>query len=303
AQRGEGLVTMVTTSGLLLAVAMLVVPFVLYLGQGFMEDLAELPRQLTDFRVQDAKCYCCSNNHKHPTTGQTLPCDRSMVFQSLKKWYITNETSEGGKMDGDHLDRFNTLVRAELAPQIVPNLEATGLPVRYIIFAVTTASHPSLCIFIPRWWSQVPGLDGWALFTVTLRVLMNWACFGTACLFASGFAMKLAALGMRLHQRKAVESYWLMPALMVLPLVFVTGTLWFSVALTGVLTEDTSLLPLLPFSFQVAITLALVGNVKVLHRHAEVPGRANKALDGNGGQNAQSTRADSDASEVGIFEV
>ena len=39
---------------------------VFYLGLGLVSELQELPRQLQDFRVREAKCFCCSSDHCHP---------------------------------------------------------------------------------------------------------------------------------------------------------------------------------------------------------------------------------------------
>ena len=62
-------------------------PLLFYLGIGMMSDLKELPQQLRKFRVQDAKCFCCSHKHRHPDTGEVLPCDRELMFQMLQKWF------------------------------------------------------------------------------------------------------------------------------------------------------------------------------------------------------------------------
>lgn len=43
-----------------------VMPLLYYIGIGMMKDLAALPGQLRHFRVQDAKCFCCSCQHCHP---------------------------------------------------------------------------------------------------------------------------------------------------------------------------------------------------------------------------------------------
>ena len=32
---------------------------------------------------QDAECACCSKNHRHPETGETLACDREIIFRTL----------------------------------------------------------------------------------------------------------------------------------------------------------------------------------------------------------------------------
>ena len=32
---------------------------------------------------KDASCACCSKNHKHPKSGETLNCDREVIFKML----------------------------------------------------------------------------------------------------------------------------------------------------------------------------------------------------------------------------
>ena len=40
------------------------------------------------------KCFCCTHDHKDPTTGAKLPCDRDLVFSIVKKWYDSPENDE-----------------------------------------------------------------------------------------------------------------------------------------------------------------------------------------------------------------
>lgn len=52
-------------------------------GMELIRDLRDLSKQLQDFSVDRAECFCCSNKHIHPTTGQALPCDRELVVETL----------------------------------------------------------------------------------------------------------------------------------------------------------------------------------------------------------------------------
>ena len=38
--------------------------------------------------LKDAQCFCCSNRHRHPQTGERLPCDRKLVYNTLRQWYL-----------------------------------------------------------------------------------------------------------------------------------------------------------------------------------------------------------------------
>eukprot|EP00435_Cladocopium_sp_Y103_P072456 s40_g40.t1 len=78
------------------------IPVALYVSLGCMTRLYQLPRQLQDFRVQDAQCFCCSNGHQHPETGRELPCDRRLVFSALEKWFGQEDDD-----DDDWMERFN----------------------------------------------------------------------------------------------------------------------------------------------------------------------------------------------------
>lgn len=60
-----------------------ILPLLFYIGLGMMVELKELPEQLKDFRVQDAKCFCCSCHHRHPETAEVLPCDRELMSLAI----------------------------------------------------------------------------------------------------------------------------------------------------------------------------------------------------------------------------
>lgn len=44
-------------------------------------------RQISNFKVQEAECFCCSNQHQHPQTGEEMICDRELVYESLEQLY------------------------------------------------------------------------------------------------------------------------------------------------------------------------------------------------------------------------
>ena len=50
-----------------------------------MHDFAKLAGQIKVFRVQESECFCCSNNHRHPHTGQLMQCDRDQIYQKIQK--------------------------------------------------------------------------------------------------------------------------------------------------------------------------------------------------------------------------
>mmetsp|Transcript_35648 Transcript_35648/g.70503 ORF Transcript_35648/g.70503 Transcript_35648/m.70503 type:complete len:575 (+) Transcript_35648:75-1799(+) len=52
----------------------------------YMHSLGQLKTQMAEFSVLHAQCFCCTNNHRHPDTGQVLPCDRELVNASIEHW-------------------------------------------------------------------------------------------------------------------------------------------------------------------------------------------------------------------------
>ena len=129
-------------------------PLLFYLAIGMMADLKELPGQLREFRVQDAKCFCCSHNHRHPDTGEVLLCDREMMFKMLKKWF-----GKADDLQEEHLEVFNRLVHEDLAPQVLKSVGSDILPFNYCILALIqrllcsywVSEDKSLTSFILKW--------------------------------------------------------------------------------------------------------------------------------------------------------
>ena len=60
-------------------------------------------RQLQTFKVREAKCFCCSNNHHHPQTGAELICDRELVYESLKDLYSAKPGTLYADTNGERL--------------------------------------------------------------------------------------------------------------------------------------------------------------------------------------------------------
>eukprot|EP00434_Breviolum_minutum_P008985 symbB.v1.2.007916.t1/scaffold494.1/size196131/10 len=110
-----------------------------------MTKLYQLPQQLLHFQVQEAECFCCSNNHKHPETGKELPCDRKLVFSALQKWFgDVNDVSAETWMH-----RFNMMVRKTLSHRIALTVGRGLPPFSYVLSTVCVAPFPFLCFFLP----------------------------------------------------------------------------------------------------------------------------------------------------------
>jgi len=245
----------------LLALVMLVANF--YLGIQLVDDISRLPQQLAAFSIQDAHCSCCSLGHVDPKSGEAIPCDRDLVFATLKIWYGPDLPLE------DALMNFNKFVRQRLAPQILKSVGGARLPLGYTLFMIGTCNLPWLfrsTILL----SSGPGveLEGFGVVVWALRVCIDWAYVPMLALFNIRLKMALIVLGNRMCA--------FMPKLVVallLPLVALAGISVPRAAFTQAVraTEDDSLIPGIPFLLLAGILLALFSSPPSLFfpTHAE----------------------------------
>ncbi|CAK9080796.1 Uncharacterized protein SCF082_LOCUS38498 [Durusdinium trenchii] len=56
-------------------------------------SVEKMQEELRNFSVADAKCYCCSVNHKDPS-GEDIPCDRHVMVQCVQQWFGSIEEFE-----------------------------------------------------------------------------------------------------------------------------------------------------------------------------------------------------------------
>lgn len=218
-------------------------PLLFYLGIGMMSDLKELPQQLRKFRVQDAKCFCCSHKHRHPDTGEVLPCDRELMFQMLQKWF-----GKAGDLKEEHLEVFNRLVHEDLAPRVLRSVGSDALPFNYSIYMVVVNTLPGLCTLIPTLVAGPP--DSFNILQHSIwasREIMNWLFAGVVVLYALRLSTRgwLIAVTLLPHcpRHNRVICSILMPVLMSVML----ATQWFSFQLALSHSEQDSLLPAIPF--------------------------------------------------------
>ena len=61
------LVTGIVATALVLQ-AIVIIPVLQYTLTAMLKDLSQLPRQVTEFRVQDSECTCCALQHRHPVS-------------------------------------------------------------------------------------------------------------------------------------------------------------------------------------------------------------------------------------------
>ena len=112
-----------------------VAPILLYLGTMQMKALLQLKIQVDQFQIRSAKCSCCEMDHCHPETGEELICDRMLVFETLKRWFPDEVSSEA------HLDRFDEIFQKQLSGFVRSILGSGAPPLRYIV-GITV--HPLL---------------------------------------------------------------------------------------------------------------------------------------------------------------
>ncbi|CAE7904983.1 Mal-A2 [Symbiodinium microadriaticum] len=103
------------------------IPVGCYSALGTLRDIQDLEPQLKQFDVERSECFCCSNDHRHPDTGQKLRCDRRLVFHTLKGWY-----GEAGDSADEHLKRFNSTVQTSLRDKVLEGADSVIFPIRVV---------------------------------------------------------------------------------------------------------------------------------------------------------------------------
>lgn len=92
-------------------------------------DLRTLPQQVKQFSIRKAECFCCLNNHELPTTGEAIPCDRRLVYETIAMWF---SEQEGISFDSA-LDCFDQAVRERFGPAVLQRFGYIGLQYRYAV--------------------------------------------------------------------------------------------------------------------------------------------------------------------------
>jgi len=124
--------------GVFLAQQLTIWPAVYYVLTNMLRDIAELPEQLHNFRVQDAGCSCCAKGHVDRVTKQQIPCDRKLIYEMLESWFQPVKSAE------EALDQFNLHVRDSLAPQVERTSRPSLLILKHGVAATAVACFPYL---------------------------------------------------------------------------------------------------------------------------------------------------------------
>jgi len=114
-------------------------------AQRRVRELGQLPRQLEEFSITRANCFCCAHSHVMPSTGKHMPCDRDLVYKTLTLWFASkNEDSEDSvdiSMQDAALECFDNYVRTDFAAKVLTCVGRSGMPYRQLLVAMA-----------PLWW-------------------------------------------------------------------------------------------------------------------------------------------------------
>lgn len=177
-------------------------------------ELADLPRQLGEFRIQDAQCFCCSCDHEDPVTGVPVPCDRDLVYSQLAGWFSNsaqerlNELSTPRSFDAKNddavrlsasqaaaLSLFNLRVRTDVQHAVVEGRSIVKMRYLDAIFVIFP--------FILHNLDTVLFLKG------PSDQLLQWLAFvACACLCVSPCFLKLMVLCVFRSTSRGWNDYW-----------------------------------------------------------------------------------------------
>ena len=119
--------------------AIVIFPILQYTMTAMLKDLSQLPRQVSEFRLQDSECTCCAQQHRHPLTHAAIACDRELIYKSLR----STLGSSGAKMEKEAaLDVFNAYVRETLAGSLDRNFRHDKMILSHALVTCATACGP-----------------------------------------------------------------------------------------------------------------------------------------------------------------
>lgn len=140
----------INTVGVMVAVQVgILYPPLFYLLNQMLFDMAQLPEQLQSFDIEIAECFCCSNNHRTPVTGEQIQCDRELIYGVLQLWSSGNTALEEGsarriqRVFKSHLDKH-------LRESVEQAFTHSGILIRPLMSAAAIGSFPFLCDFIGK---------------------------------------------------------------------------------------------------------------------------------------------------------
>ena len=184
-------------------------PPLFYLLNQMLHDMARLPGQLRDFDIRTAQCFCCSHNHRHPSNGAPIQCDRQLIYGVLQMW---SGSAQAGMATDDQIQRaFKRHLDRHLRPSVEQAFTNSAMLMRPLMSAAALGSWPFMYDFIAyegrrailiwQWGSPVRniGLTLYILFWMPifircLLLLGNWAVFLERFLRQTSEAITLSML-------------------------------------------------------------------------------------------------------------
>lgn len=233
--------------------SLLMLPLILYIGIGLMKEVDELPEQLQTFQVRKTKCFCCTSKHQHPKSGATLPCDRRAVYKQLWDWY-----SEDGKSSKTAaLDSFDHHVRDDLASSVMRSIGG-GWYVTYSMTLIYAALMPLNSLWINEAFAGPSGgdvqLEGEEQLRWVIRCSIRLAHQPVLAVLTLWLYMAMCKAGVILTYGCSRMAAAL---ILLVPLLIVEFLFKMPVEFFMRITDDTSLIPVIPFAFSLALSLIL----------------------------------------------
>jgi len=231
-------------------------PWTYYVGIGMMEDLSTLPKQLSNFRIQDAESMCCSRRHIHPETQQDVPCDRELVFATLQQWF-----GRPGDAPGKYLVDFNRLVRKELAPSVLKSVGRDHLPVWYTLYMAVSGSTPFLSDCISLLAKGPPAnLSSGGTVIWGIRTFISFAYVPVLAILATRLNLCFCWHGFRMAHHSACRSRFCLAVLLSQLGIIIAATFWALFFISSNQVEASSWIPMVPFLLLLATTATLFRN-------------------------------------------
>ncbi|CAK9003164.1 Uncharacterized protein SCF082_LOCUS7619 [Durusdinium trenchii] len=256
----------------------LMLPMILYVGIGLMKEVDALPDQLQTFDVRKTECFCCSNNHQHPATDVELSCDRRVVYKTLQEWYglvepssshlemlspgslasskgsPTSRSGSTGFQRRAFLDAFNHSVRVDLASRVMRSIGG-GWYMKYAM----TLSYGLMLPYISLWIVEIAA--GPEQKDLSHEELSRWVV--RRCVYlASQPVLAVLTLWLYLAMCKTGViltdgcSQLVVALILLVPLLLVEFLFKMPMEFFMHITDETSLIPLIPFCF--SSTLAVI---------------------------------------------
>jgi len=102
-------------------------------------SLEALPDQLTDFSVEKASCFCCTNSHVSPQTQEPLQCDRELIFQTMTDWFgpacaLQNPQQDPQNLQQQALHTFDQFARTEFREWVLLHAGPTKISYSHCVF-------------------------------------------------------------------------------------------------------------------------------------------------------------------------